>query len=239
MMTEPPHIAQTFDREMDSLMATLVTMSRLVEAALTDSAAALERLDTTAAERLIAADAAIDALDEQINLTAAGIIARRAPTARDLRLVLAVMRAAHSLERVGDLAKNLAKRTLPLSQSRQIDGATGTIRRMADRVASLLDQAMQSLTRRDATLAAEVRARDLDIDQMYNTLFRSLLTHMLENQANITAAMQLHFIAKNIERAGDHATAIAEQAIYLTTGTLPGEDRPKADATLQSTSPGS
>jgi phosphate transport system protein len=207
--------------------------------ALTDSAAALERLDTAAAERLIAADAAIDALDEQINLTAAGIIARRAPTARDLRLVLAVMRAAHSLERVGDLAKNLAKRTLPLSQSRQIDGATGTIRRMADRVASLLDQAMQRpdpprchAGRRGARPRPGHRP---DVQHAVPVA----LTHMLENQANITAAMHLHFIAKNIERAGDHATAIAEQAIYLTTGTLPGEDRPKADATLQSTSPGS
>ena len=230
-MTDTPHIAPTFDREMEALLAQLVLMSGLVERALTDSADALEKLDTGAAERLIAADAAIDALDEQINLDAAGIIARRGPTASDLRLILAVMRTSASLERVGDLAKNVAKRTLPLAQARQVEGATGTIRRMAKMVALMLEEAMRALTRKDAVLAADVRARDVDIDQMYNNLFRTLLTHMLENQANITASMHLHFIAKNIERAGDHATGIAEQAIYLATGQLPGDPRPKADAT--------
>jgi phosphate transport system protein len=230
MTPDTPHIAPTFDREMEALLAQLVLMSGLVERALTESAAALEKMDTAAAERLIAADAAIDALDEQINLDAAGIIARRGPTASDLRLILAVMRTSASLERVGDLAKNVAKRTVPLAQARQVEGATGTIRRMAKMVAVMLEEAMRALTRKDAVLAADVRARDVDIDQMYNNLFRSLLTHMLENQANITPSMHLHFIAKNIERAGDHATGIAEQAIYLATGQLPGDPRPKADA---------
>jgi phosphate transport system protein len=230
MTPDTPHIAPTFDREMEALLAQLVLMSGLVERALTESADALEKMDTAAAERLIAADAAIDALDEQINLDAAGIIARRGPTASDLRLILAVMRTSASLERVGDLAKNVAKRTVPLAQARQVEGATGTIRRMAKMVAVMLEEAMRALTRKDAVLAADVRARDVDIDQMYNNLFRSLLTHMLENQANITPSMHLHFIAKNIERAGDHATGIAEQAIYLATGQLPGDPRPKADA---------
>ncbi len=230
MTPDTPHIAPTFDREMEALLAQLVLMSGLVERALTESAAALEKMDTAAAERLIAADAAIDALDEQINLDAAGIIARRGPTASDLRLILAVMRTSASLERVGDLAKNVAKRTVPLAQARQVEGATGTIRRMAKMVAVMLEEAMRALTRKDAVLAADVRARDVDIDQMYNNLFRSLLTHMLENHANITPSMHLHFIAKNIERAGDHATGIAEQAIYLATGQLPGDPRPKADA---------
>jgi phosphate transport system protein len=230
MTPDTPHIAPTFDREMEALLAQLVLMSGLVERALTESAAALEKMDTAAAERLISADAAIDALDEQINLDAAGIIARRGPTASDLRLILAVMRTSASLERVGDLAKNVAKRTVPLAQARQVEGATGTIRRMAKMVAVMLEEAMRALTRKDAALAADVRARDVDIDQMYNNLFRSLLTHMLENQANITPSMHLHFIAKNIERAGDHATGIAEQAIYLATGQLPGDPRPKADA---------
>ena len=236
-MTQVPHIAPSFDRDLDALLAKLVRMSGLVETALTQSADALEQLDVVAAERLIAADAAIDGLDEVINLEAAGIIARRAPAASDLRLVLAVMRVSGSLERVGDLAKNVAKRTLPLAQSRQVEGATGTIRRMAKLVAVMLEEAMRALVRKDARLAADVRARDVDIDQIYNTLFRSLLTHMLENQANITASMHLHFIAKNIERAGDHATGIAEQAIYLATGGLPEEARPKADSTTQPVMP--
>ncbi|MEZ5798882.1 MAG: phosphate signaling complex protein PhoU [Paracoccaceae bacterium] len=236
-MTETPHIASSFDREIEALLARLVLMSGLVETALTDSAAALESLDTAAATRIVDQDAAIDSLDEQINFEAAGIIARRGPTARDLRLILAVMRASAALERVGDLAKNVAKRTLPLSQIRQVEGATGTIRRMARLVAVMLEEAMRALVRKDAALAADVRGRDVDIDQIYNTLFRSLLTHMLENQANITPAMHLHFIAKNIERAGDHATSIAEQAIYLATGDLPDDERPKADSTLQAANP--
>ncbi len=229
MTTDTPHIAPAFDREIEALLAQLVLMSGLVERALVDSATALEAQDTAAAEKLIAADRAIDALDDRINLDAAGLIARRGPTASDLRLILAVMRTSASLERMGDLAKNVAKRTLPLAQSRQVEGATGTIRRMAKLVAVMLEEAMRALTRKDARLAAEVRGRDVDIDQIYNTLFRSLLTHMLENQANITPSMHLHFIAKNIERAGDHATGIAEQAIYLATGRMPDEARPKAD----------
>ncbi|MDQ2066547.1 phosphate signaling complex protein PhoU [Xinfangfangia sp. CPCC 101601] len=236
MTPDTPHISSAFDREIDALLAKLTLMSGLVERALVDSAVALEAQDTDAAERMIRADKDIDALDEQINLDAAGLIARRSPTASDLRLILAVMRTSSSLERVGDLAKNVAKRTLPLAQSRQVEGATSTIRRMAKMVAVMLEEAMRALTRKDAVLAADVRARDLDIDTMYNTLFRSLLTHMLENQSNITPAMHLHFIAKNIERAGDHATGIAEQAIYLATGELPSDARPKAEA-LGSTAP--
>lgn len=230
MNTDTPHIAAAFDREIDALLAKLTLMSGLVERALVESATALEAQDTAAAEKLILVDKDIDRLDEQINLDAAGLIARRGPTASDLRLILAVMRTSASLERVGDLAKNVAKRTLPLAQTRQVEGATGTIRRMAKMVAAMLNEAMQALTRKDAKLAAEVRARDVDVDQSYNTLFRSLLTHMLENQSNITPAMHLHFIAKNIERAGDHATGIAEQAIYLATGELPSDSRPKVDA---------
>src|SRR5690606_13301964 len=117
-----------FDREIDALLAKLTLMSGLVERFLEDSAKALEAQDTEAAEKLILIDKDIDLLDEQINLDAAGLIARRGPTASDLRLILAVMRTSASLERVGDLAKNVAKRTLPLAQSRQVEGATGTIR---------------------------------------------------------------------------------------------------------------
>lgn len=230
-MTNETHIVRAFDRDLQALQALLARMGALVEAALLNAARALEQMDREAAETVIAGDAAIDALDEQINLEAASLIARRAPTARDLRLVLAVMRAAHSLERVGDYARNAAKRMRAMTANAPVEGTAGTIRRMATHVTRMLDESMQALVRQDAGLAASVRARDLDIDQMYNTLFRSLLTFMLESPANISTCMHLHFIAKNIERAGDHATSIAEQAIYLATGHLPGEDRPKADLT--------
>ena len=194
-----------------------------------DAAGALERHDIPTADRVIAGDAAIDALEDFIQTEAATLIARRAPTAVDLRLVLAVMRVAYSLERVGDYAKNVAKRTRMVSPGVAVDGHAGTIRRMAILVARMLDEAMQALVRRDAVMAEAVRKRDLDIDQMYNTLFRSLFTYMMESAANIGPSMHLHFIAKNMERAGDHATAIAEQAHYLATGATPATPRPKAE----------
>ena len=229
MSTSDQHIVTSFDRDLEALQAHLTRLSGLVEAALTDAATALEAQDLPAAEKVITGDKAIDDLEEFIQTEAATLIARRAPTAVDLRLVLAVMRVAHSLERVGDYAKNVAKRTRVLGPSAPVEGHAGTIRRMSLLVARMLDEALSALVRRDATLAEAVRKRDLEIDQIYNTLFRSLFTYMMENPANISPSMHLHFIAKNVERAGDHATAIAEQALYLATGTLPTDPRPKGE----------
>ncbi|KAF0115882.1 MAG: phosphate transport system protein [Rhodobacteraceae bacterium] len=228
MTDSEQHILSAFDRDLEALQAHFLKLSGLTEQAMTDAAKALEALDITAAERVIAADKAIDELEEFIQMEAASLIARRAPTASDLRRVLAVMRAAHSLERVGDYAKNVAKRTRVLPRSSPLDGHAGTIRRMTTQVTRMLDEATRALVQKDAQLAEAVRKRDIDIDQIYNTLFRSLFTYMMESPANIGPSMHLHFIAKNIERAGDHATTIAEQAYYLATGLLPTEPRPKA-----------
>jgi phosphate transport system protein len=176
------HIASAFDRDLEALQAHLTRLSALVEAALTNAATALEAQDIPAAEKVIAGDKAIDDLEDFIQTEAATLIARRAPTAVDLRLVLAVMRVAHSLERVGDYAKNVAKRTRVLGPSAPVDGHAGTIRRMANLVTRMLDEALQALVRRDAALADAVRKRDLEIDQIYNTLFRSLFTYMMETR---------------------------------------------------------
>jgi phosphate transport system protein len=222
------HIMSAFDRDLESLQAHFLRLSGLAEASLIEAAKALEALDVTVAERVVASDTALDELEEFIQMEAASLIARRAPTASDLRRVLAVMRAAHSLERVGDYAKNVAKRTRILARSAPVDGHSGTIRRMCALVTKMLDEATHALVTKDATMAEAVRKRDIDIDQMYNTLFRSLFTYMMESPANIGPSMHLHFIAKNIERAGDHATTIAEQALYLATGEMPSEPRPKA-----------
>ena len=227
----PMHIASAFDRDLESIQALIMKMGGLVEAAILDAAEALEKRDTELAERVRVGDRAIDALEERINTDAARVIALRAPTATDLRTVLTVIRIAGNLERCGDYAKNLAKRTGVLSHMAEIDGTTGAIRRMAKTVQLLLKDALDSYIQRDAELAADVRRRDADIDQMYNALFREFLTHMMEDPRNITACMHLHFIAKNIERVGDHATSIAEQVIYLVTGTMPDEPRVKSDLT--------
>jgi phosphate transport system protein len=229
MTTSDLHIMAAFDRDLEALQAHLVRLSGLVETALVASAKALESQDLATADQVVDNDAAVDELEEFIQMEAASLIARRAPTASDLRLVLAAMRAAHSLERVGDYAKNVAKRTRIIGRAAPVEGHVGTIRRMTALVAKMLEDAMQALVRRDAALAESVRKRDLDVDQMYNTLFRSLFTYMMESAGNIGPSMHLHFIAKNIERAGDHATTIAEQALYLATGEMPSAPRPKAE----------
>ena len=229
-MLNDPHIASAFDRDLEAVQARIMRMGGLVEAALSDAARALETQDESLADQVRRNDAAIDALEEEVNSECARLIALRAPIATDLRTVLTVMKIAASLERCGDYAKNLAKRALVLGTMAQIPGASGAIRRMARQVGLLLKDALDAFVTRDAGLAEEVRQRDHEVDQMYNALFREFLTHMMEDNRNISACMHLHFIAKNIERVGDHATSIAEQVIYLATGAMPGDARPKAEA---------
>lgn len=229
-MNTDRHIASAFDRDLEGVQALVLKMAGLVEAALSDAATALETRDEALAERVREGDAAIDALEEQVNTECVRLIAIRAPAAGDLRTVLTVMKIAASLERCGDYAKNLAKRSIVLAQMHTIEGAAGSIRRMARQVSLLLKDALDAFITRDVELAHSVRQQDRDIDQMYTALFREFLTHMMEDPRNITACMHLHFIAKNIERVGDHATTIAEQVIYLATGDLPRDPRPKSES---------
>jgi phosphate transport system protein len=229
MMNNEKHIASAFDRDLESVQAMIMKMGGLVEDALLESSRALEERDIELAQRVRSADSAIDALEMQVNTEAARLIAIRAPTASDLRTVLTVMKIASGLERCGDHAKNLAKRTLILSDMAPVGASAGSIRRLAKSVQLMLKDALDAYIRRDVAMAQEVRQRDQEIDQMYNALFREFLTHMMEDPRSISACMHLHFIAKNIERVGDHATGIAEQVIYLVTGDVPEEARPKLD----------
>lgn len=226
-MNREKHISSAFDRDLETIQALAVKMGGMVEAAIYDAATALESRDEELAEQVRRRDKAIDDLEARLNEDAARLIALRAPTATDLRMVLAVMKIAHSLERAGDHAKNIAKRTHVLSQMPPIEGAGLALRRMSQAVGKMVQDALDSYIRRDAALAEDVRQRDLEVDQMYNALFREFLTHMMEDPRNITACMHLHFIAKNVERMGDLATAIAEQVIYLVTGVVPEDSRPK------------
>ena len=236
-MHNDPHIARAFDRDLEAIQALVLKMGGLVEAALSDAAAALETRDDALSEQVRKGDSAIDALEEQVNAECARLIAIRAPAASDLRTVLTVMKIASSLERCGDYAKNLAKRSVVLGTMPVIEGASGAIRRMARLVGLLLKNALDAYIARDIGLAEEVRQQDRDVDQMYSALFREFLTHMMEDPRNITACMHLHFIAKNIERVGDHATTIAEQVIYLATGSLPDAPRPKGETVFSGLKP--
>ena len=231
MTMQDKHISSAFDRDLETLQALIMKMGGLVEASIHNAAAALLDRDEELAKQVRIADKAIDALEEEINQEAARVIALRAPVASDLRTVLSVMKISGNLERVGDYAKNMAKRTSVLVQMPAVDGASHSIRRMARDVELMLKDALDAYIQRDAELAEDVRERDDDVDQIYNTLFREFLTHMMEDPRNITACMHLHFIAKNMERMGDHVTSIGEQVIYLVTGEMPEETRPKSDNT--------
>lgn len=225
------HIQSAFDRDLEEIQAMIMKMGGMVEAAIQDATRSLVQRDEDLAAKVREADSQIDALEEEINEAAARVIALRAPTAGDLRTVLTVIKVSGNLERCGDYAKNLAKRTSVLVQMNTVEGSAKAIRRMAREVASMLKDVLDAYVQRDVELAEDVRTRDHEVDQMYNALFREFLTHMMEDPRTITSLMHLHFIAKNIERTGDHITSIAEQVIYLVTGEYPDESRPKGDRT--------
>ena len=225
------HIASVFDRDLDAIQGTLMKMGGLVEAAIVDGARSLADRDIELAEKVRAGDKIIDALEEQVIEEATRVIALRAPTAGDLRTVMTVIKISSNLERCGDYAKNLAKRTTVLAQSTVGDEASASVNRMAREVQLMLKDALDAYIQRDEALALEVIERDEDVDLLYNTIFRELLTHMMEDPSNITPCMHLHFIAKNMERVGDHVTSIAEQVVYLVTGKMPDDNRVKKDKT--------
>jgi phosphate transport system protein len=229
-MTEH-HIASAFDRDLENIQALIMQMGGLVEAAIADTGGALTKLDLPLAERVRNGDAEIDALEEKVNGETTRVIALRAPTAGDLRTVMTVFKISGNLERCGDYAKNVAKRTQTLAELDQLPPTTGAIARMLTEVGGMLRDALDAYMREDDELARSVILRDEEVDMMYNSVFRELLTFMMEDPRNITGAMHLHFIAKNVERIGDHVTSIAEQTVYLVTGAMPDDNRPKSDRT--------
>ncbi|MGR3434245.1 MAG: phosphate signaling complex protein PhoU [Shimia sp.] len=233
MSVNDPHIASAYDRDLEALQAHVMRMGGLVEAAIMESAHALANRDTEMAVKVRTGDAAIDRLDEHVNEEAARLIALRQPMGTDLHTILTVMKVSSNLERIGDYAKNVAKRTETLVETAPVNGSDQALRRMAKEVEVMLKDVLDAYIQLDADLAADVRARDHEVDQMYNALFREFLTHMMEDPRNITACMHLHFIAKNIERMGDHVTNISEQVIYLVTGEMPDDTRTKADHTAE------
>jgi phosphate transport system protein len=226
-----PHTLSSFDDDLESIQTQIMRMGGLVEEAISKATEALETRDAELARTVRAGDTAVDQLEEQVNQAAARIIALRQPAASDLRTVLTVFRVSANLERIGDYAKNIAKRTETIIDQPPVNGTGASLRRMARQVELMLKDALDAYIQRDADLAADVRARDRDVDQMYSALFREYLTFMMEDPRNITTCMHLHFMAKNIERMGDHVTSIAEQVIYLVTGAMPDDDRPKHDRT--------
>ncbi len=225
------HISSAYDRDLEGITTLIMRMGGLVEEAILNAIRSLADRDLELAEKVRAGDKAIDALEMQINEEAARTIALRAPVSKDLRALLTVLRLAASLERIGDYAKNIAKRTSVLVEMNPVSGSDAALRRMAREVEQMLKDTLDAYVRGDAVLAEDVRQRDQEVDQMYNALFREFLTFMMEDPRSITSCMHLHFMAKNIERMGDLTTNMAEQVIYLVTGEMPEEARPKGDKT--------
>ena len=226
-----PHIATIFDKDLREIEDLVVTMGGLVEQQIEDAAAVLESRDLELAEKLRNADKAVDEIETQIDALAVRLIALRQPKAQDLRAILAALKVASDLERIGDYTKNIAKRTSVLAKSPTVGSSGKTIKRMCMMVRQMVKDVLDAYISRDIASAEEVRLRDEEVDQVHNNLFRALLTYMMEDPRNITPCMHLLFIAKNVERMGDHTTSIAEQVHFLIAGSMPEDERPKGDVT--------
>ena len=206
-------------------------MGRLVKQQIEDATEAMRRHDIAFAEQVAAADRRLDAAQRKIEDLAVTTIARRQPVAVDLRELVGAMRMSVDLERIGDFAKNIAKRVAALSNNFHIDGVMPQLELMVQQVINQLSCVLESYERRDVSKALEVWRKDQDIDALNNSLFRTLLTHMMEDPRSISSCTHLLFCAKNIERMGDHITNIAEAIYYIVEGHEVEEERPKADTT--------
>ncbi len=225
-MTE--HTVKSFGSELDALSTDVARMGGLVESLVNDSITAVVRRDTALAQSVIERDARVDISHREIERKVTRVVALRQPVASDLRDTLGAWKIAGDLERIGDLAKNISKRTLVLNQADPIQ-LTRSVERMGRLAGSHLKQVLDAYTQRNVDLGIGVWYRDEEIDAYYNSLFRELLTYMMEDPRTISPCAHLLFIAKNIERIGDHCTNIAETVHYLVTGEEMPANRPKAD----------
>ena len=218
------HIVSSYEDELTALQSAISEMGGMVEQAIQDSVTVLLRLDHAQAQELRLRDKDIDATQQRINDMAVSVIARRQPMAADLRMVVTSIQVANDLERTGDMAKQLAKRALQIESLSLAPKFYNGVKHMADLVSRQLKTALDAYATRNAQAAVEVCGRDDEVDAMYNSLFRELLTYMMEDPRNITQCTHLLFCTKSLERVGDHATNVAEAAYYLETGRHLGAD---------------
>ncbi|NJS13695.1 MAG: phosphate signaling complex protein PhoU [Sphingopyxis sp.] len=221
------HTVKAFDEDLNRLRGMISEMGGRAEQALTRAMTALNTGDLDLAAEVIEGDKRIDALEAEVEQLAVQTIALRAPMADDLREMIASLKIVSVVERIGDYGKNIAKRVALLNENRSIE-AIPLLMSMAELVTSLVRDSLDSFARRDAELAKAVTVRDKPIDDFYNSIFRALVTFMMENPKSISESAHLLFVAKNLERIGDHATNIAEMVHYVVTGTRL-EDREKGD----------
>src|SRR6516225_9974368 len=224
------HTARAFDADLQELARKIAEMGGLAEKQIMGAIEALAKHDITLAKQIIVADDQVDAQQRDIEGRAVVAIARRQPMAVDLREIVGALRVSNDLERIGDLAENIAKRVI-LTDELPSNEAILQLDRMVKLVLVQLRRVLHSYAQRDLAEALDVWHRDMEVDAMNSSLFRELLTYMMENPRNITFCTHLLFCAKNIERMGDHATNIAESVYYIVQGRPLSEERPKGDIT--------
>ena len=229
MEQQAEHTVRSYAEELRRLRDMIARMGGLAERQVADAVASLMRRDTDLATEVVGRDAAIDALEREIEAFCIRILALRQPVGQDLRLIIACLKISHGLERIGDYARNAAKRSIVLAQQPAIGSLNG-FNRMAVLVQENLKGAIDALVNDDVARADEVWGADEPVDQVYNGIFREMLTFMMEDPRNITAATHLLFVAKNLERIGDHATNIAETVHYAVVGDSLPDERPKGDS---------
>lgn len=229
MMNE--HTAKAFDVDLQELTRKVAEMGGLAEKEVSDAVAALTRRDNDLAQSVVTSDPTIDALQREIEEKAILTIARRQPMAVDLREVVCALRVSNDLERIGDLAKNISKRVMALDGELHPQKLLRGVEHMGSLVCDQLRQVLDAFATRDLQAALAVWKGDQEIDAMCTSLFRELLTYMMEDPRNITFCIHLMFCAKNIERMGDHATNIAESVYYMIEGRPITDQRPKGDTT--------
>ena len=229
------HTLKRFDEELERLNATINEMGGLTESQFAKGLTAVRERDTVIAEQVIADDARVDALDAAVQEQTVKLLALRQPMAVDLRVVLSSIKIAAALERIADYAKNTAKRSIVLMQASPPPSAVAGIDRLGRLVRTALKDVLDAFADEDVAKARDVWQRDEEIDQVYTGLFRELLTYMMEDPRTITACTHLLFMAKNIERAGDHVTNIAELVSFRTTGQGFVDVRPKGSGAIYAT----
>ncbi|KMO10359.1 phosphate signaling complex protein PhoU [Methylobacterium indicum] len=223
------HIVTSYDQELQNLRRSIAEMGGIAEKMVADSGLALLRRDTALAQAVITADQRLDGLQREIEEKAILLIAKRQPMAIDLRETISAIRVSGDLERIGDLAKNVAKRVVAIADQVQLQKIVVGVEHMNELVQGQLKDVLDAYATQDTVAALDVWARDGGIDALYTSLFRELLTYMMEDPRNITFCTHLLFCAKNVERIGDHTTNIAETIHYLATGETLTTDRPKND----------
>ena len=231
------HTIKAFDADLQELARMIAEMGGLAERQIGDALDALNRHDAELARGVLAADARIDALQREIEEKAILTIARRQPMAVDLRDIVGALRVSNDLERIGDLAKNIAKRVSALEGELRLQQVMRGVEHMTELVLTQIKDVLDAFARRDVAKAVQVWRSDEEVDAVNNSLFRELLTYMMEDPRNISVCIHLLFCAKNIERMGDHATNVAETIYYIVEGHALTEERPKGDTTSSTNIP--